>query len=115
LVPKATSQRDFDVILRDVIFDVFKRCLGKAGAEMTFRYLEEGCGLKLNLIPSDLEAFSSNMARLLGSTSQVLDNLVIENLCRKLNLEYKTDSNQSTLHRIEMIKRRYEELKKRES
>ena len=102
----------FDVVLLDVVCDVYRRGLGQVGAQTVFQYLERSCGLKLDMIPSDLEVFSSNMARLLGSTSQVLEDIVIKHLCRKLQLEYHADTELTFPDRVERLKKRFEELKK---
>jgi len=61
---------------------------GEAIANTVFLQLEKRGGLTRDQIPRNVEAFSSDLGKLLGSGALVLQELILKRLCSRLQLEY---------------------------
>jgi len=97
-------QKEFDMVLLDVIEDCFRETLGEAAAERVLLHLERNDGLRREEIPHCIEEFDSGLTGLLGPGAQIFERLVIMTLCSKLQLKYKVSSELSFADHVQKIR-----------
>ena len=77
-----------DDLLLDMVDETVKQVFREPGAKAIYSYIENECHLKREEIAKKPEVFSADLKRLLGSGSQVIEQMILRNLYRRLELEF---------------------------
>jgi hypothetical protein len=77
-----------DDLLLSVVDETLRQVFREAGAKVIYDFLGNNSHLKLEEIAEKPEAFSAGLERLMVSAAQVIENLILKNLYRKLGLKF---------------------------
>ena len=75
-------------LLLNVIDETMKQVFTETGTKVIYKYLENNSHLKRKEIAEKTEVFSAGLEKLLGSAAPVIEQLILENLHSKLELEF---------------------------
>jgi len=84
---KRTESLEF--LMLSVVDETMKQIFREDGAKVIYDYLENRSDLKLEKIPEKPEVFSASLEELLVSGAQVIENLILKNIYRKLELKFE--------------------------
>lgn len=105
---KIVELKEFDGVFLEVVEDSLRQVLGERAVKLILLHLERENGLKREEIPSNIDAFSSGLAELIGVGAPFLERLVIKLLCSRLKLVYEAKSELRFTDRVERLRKRYE-------
>lgn len=77
-----------DDLLLSVVDETMRQVFREAGAKVIYDYLANNSHLKREEIVEKPEVFSAGLERLLVSAAPVIENLILENLYRRLGLKF---------------------------
>lgn len=78
-----------DDLLLNVVDETMKQTFGEACTKVIYDYLQNNSNLKREEIAEKTEVFSVGLERLLVSAAPVIENLILKNLYRKLDLKFE--------------------------
>ena len=81
--------RRFDDLLLETIDDVLKRIFGGEPAEIIFRHMEKRHSLKRVEILERANDFDDSLQEILGSSTDLIENLILKSLYSKLELKFE--------------------------
>jgi len=99
-----------DDLLLKVVDATMKQVFTQAGAKVIHGYLENYTHLKREEIAEKTEVFSTGLKRLLGSGAPVIENLIVKNLCRKLELKFEEKKGYEFSDYVRELRKRFEGL-----
>jgi len=85
-----------------------KQVFGEASAKFIYDYLANNSRLKLEEIAEKPEVFSTGMKKLLGSGTLVIENLILKNLYRKLELKFEEKEGYEFSDYVKELRKRFE-------
>lgn len=83
------GKEKFTVLLGRVIDETLREVFKQEGVKAIYGFLERNLNLPIEEILEDPEAFSSGLETLLGSGAQLIEKLILKNLCSNLRLEFR--------------------------
>ena len=93
-----------DDLLLNVVDETMKQVFKDAGAKVIYDFLENNSHLKREEIAEKPEVFSAALERLMVSAAQMIKNLILKNLYRKLGLKFKEKKGYEFSDYIEELK-----------
>jgi len=75
-------------LLLETTEDILKKVLGEEPTKIILKHLEKKCSLRCDEKPSRVELISDVLLELLGSSSTIIDRLILKNLYSRLGLEF---------------------------
>jgi len=78
-----------DDLLLETIGDVLKQVFGENAAKIMLQNVKKDYSLKLEEIPKRAQVFSDALRNILGSGGVIIEDLILETLYSKLELEFK--------------------------
>jgi hypothetical protein len=78
---------DVNDLLVSVIDETLKHVFKEEGVEVIYVFIESKCHLKREEIAEKPEVFSTGLKMLLVSGAPVIEKMILENLCSKLDLK----------------------------
>ena len=97
-----------DYLLYRVVDKTMKQVFGEASAKFIYDYLANNSRLKLEEIAEKPEVFSTGMKKLLGSGTLVIENLILKNLYRKLELKFEEKEGYEFSDYVKELRKRFE-------
>ena len=97
-----------DDLLLKVVDETMKQVFRETGAKVIYSYLGNNSHLKREEIAEKPEVFSAGLESLMVSAAQVIENLILENLYRKLGLKFKEKKGYEFTDYIEELRKRFE-------
>ena len=78
-----------DGLLLETIGDVLRQVFGENSAKILLRHVKKSSSLKWEEIPKRAQVFSDALRNILGSGGVIIEDLILETLYSKLELEFK--------------------------
>lgn len=104
---------DFDKLLIQAIDEVLKYSLGEVNTMIIYEYFEKRC-CPITDIPKNLELFSIEMRRLLGSgrgqilgAAPILEKAILKSLCKKLGINCEIAGPVNFAEYVKQLKEKY--------
>ncbi|MEM2913747.1 MAG: hypothetical protein QXR06_05350 [Candidatus Bathyarchaeia archaeon] len=82
------QEERIDKVIIDVAEEVMLNVFGRRGLESIIRVLRERHGLDLDEMPDKPHIFSEALHEIIGVSSVIIEDLIIENLYMRLGLEF---------------------------
>jgi len=100
----------FNRILVEVVGEVINRLLGEPVASILLYHLEKDFSLRIEDIPEKPERFEYAMKDLFHESAHIIEEKIIEELYRRLDLNYRRVEGQGFAECIKEAKKLYERL-----
>jgi hypothetical protein len=100
---KRTGNLEYQML--NTIDETMKQIFSETGAKVIYDYLENQCDLKPEEILEKPEVFSAGLEVLLVSGAQVIENLILKNMYRKLELKFEEIKGYEFLDYIKELKK----------
>ena len=97
-----------DLLLK-VVDETLRQVFRETGTKVIYGFLENKSHLKREEIAEKPEVFSTGMKKLVGSGAPVIENLILKNLYRKLELKFEEKEGYEFSDYIKELKKRVEE------
>jgi len=75
-------------------------------AKLVLQHVERSCSLKLEDIPKRVEVFTNVLREILGSSSVIIENIIVRSLYSQLGLEFEYKEDYSFLDHLKELRRR---------
>ena len=89
MVSEKVSLTCVDDLLLETIGDVLKQVFGENSAKILLRHVKKSYSLKWEEIPKRAQVFSDALRNILGQGGVIIEDLILETLYSKLELEFK--------------------------
>jgi uncharacterized protein YbcI len=100
---KKTGSLEYRML--NTIDETVKQIFSETGTKVIYDYLENQYDLKLEEILEKPEVFSASLEALLASGAQVIENLILKNMYRKLELRFEEIKGYEFLDYIKELKK----------
>jgi hypothetical protein len=85
------ASKDFQKIILEAIEEGLAY-LGESPKQAIFFHLENTFNLRVSNIPQNLEEFKEALRKIFGPGALYLERLILERLCRKLNMKFEMEN-----------------------
>ena len=96
------SERFNEVLIEAI--DSGLESIGRTGRALIYQVLESKYHVKQNEIPSKLEDFFKCLDYLFGAGGRILQEIIVKNLYRKLELDFPKDDNRTLIAHVNSLK-----------
>lgn len=83
------SEEKLDDLILEIVESVLTEIFGVASTRLMLQTIEKRYHLEVQEIPQEPRVFSHALRSILGKNHQVIEDLILENLCLKLELKLK--------------------------
>ncbi len=101
------ENRSFDSLILVAVEAGMSDVLGESVKEVIFYHLDKKYSLRRNNIPNKLEAFTDALKNLFGPGAEAIENLVVKQLYKELNIRSEEISEPKFIRRIEWAREKF--------
>lgn len=99
-----SSRKEFNAVLLEAIDEGLEAALGESGKQVIYYHLRNSKGLGRESIPENPEAFTEFLNSFFGRGAQLIEKIIMERLCRKLEIQHEATENTTLTDFIRKIR-----------